>query len=174
MTFNIDNFLKQTKVALIGAIAVPPRNEYQEDWQKDIENNEVDLSTAIILPVILLKQYLQCSIAEKEELQLESAILDKLQCVNVNDSYIVVDGLFRIELNRIQQEIFSPLWYKQKLLCFEYRIYINFDSNLFISIGGLWDGQSNSWMFEPHSRFSEFWNVKKVSIAKNIGDENVN
>jgi|GEM_PF-4802702 len=156
-------------VVYTSAIELPGRVLEGDEWKYETDENK------ITLPLLVCVQCLYSDFDERQETTIESTLLDAMQHVKVEGKNITVykqleneqyEYLIRYTLTDEQAEDFIPLWEKQKVVCIEFRMYtgtffqmVNKEDpkDLLFALGGVWDGESESWVFEPSSKPREIW-----------------
>ena len=156
-------------VVYTSAIELPGRVLEGDEWKYETEEN------MITLPLLVCAQCLYSDFDERQETSIENTLLGAMQHVTIKDDRIRVfkpledkqfEYLIDYQLTKEQAEDFLPLWNEQQIVCVEFRMYtgsffqmVNKEQpkDLLFALGGVWDGASNSWVFEPYSKPSEIW-----------------
>jgi hypothetical protein len=145
----INQLSKNEKIITVGSISTPT----------------VDGSN-IQLPVIVITQNIIGNFDERDEVLFENNLLKMMQHVVLESNIITISNRETALINTIltpgQLQFLLPIWAEQQMLCIEYRLSTGKskdDLEYLFSVGGLWDNISKSWVFEPHSKAQQFWQI---------------
>jgi len=132
------------------AIFIPDKLDEGDEWKERSENFKAN---GQYLPLIICTTTEKTTI-EVEESNLESKLLSSLQ-IEIGDKFVTItpDIFYKFDLRKDKD--FIALLKTQKCLCIEIRVVC--ENRLRFSIGSVWDDESKSWIFEPHSKPVNFW-----------------
>ena len=147
---NIINLLsKNVKSIIVGSILVPTKDCLETQ-----------------LPVIVITQNIIGNFDERDEVLFENSLLKMMQRVVLESNVLTIsnreNALINTTLTSYQLKFLLPIWSEQQMLCIEYRLSTGKSKEelkYLFSVGGLWDNISKSWVFEPHSKTQEFWQI---------------
>lgn len=160
------------------SLMIPSNIDEGDEWKRDMPTVD-DVQNNITVPFVLAQQIIYCSLTEQQESILENLVLENFQTVTIlNDAELHIhkkdsdDHLISYyAISGAEVSAFAALW-QQKTVCAEFRFYIG-DSlsikgahqrsiiakppRLLFAIGGVWDENHKSWMYEPFSQSVEIW-----------------
>lgn len=188
MTKQFEQLIEEIKPAnmniCLKSLMIPAKVEDGEDWKQDVPSFADDIQNNMTVPLIVAQQIVYCKLTEHEELTLESLMLENFQTMSIlNDAEVHVhvkdsnDYLISYyAINGTEVNTFANLWQSQKIICVEFRFYVGDSSSikieqksvkamppkLLFAIGGVWDENKKSWMYEPFSQPTEVWPTVRI------------
>jgi hypothetical protein len=127
------------------AIQIPCKPEEGEEWKEQGED--------IYLPLAICTVRLN-TLTEVEENELQSSILNSLK-IEIGDKFLLLNPEYVHPFNLKTDKDFMAMLNGSQSLCIEIRV--RNETSLVFAIGGVWDNENKTWIYEPFCKSEEFW-----------------